>query len=1068
MAEEEVKYNVSLNEEEISSQLARIRSDIDLTVGALSTGIGSARLPQASDILSAVGGFNAETPGIPSNSLPFNVSNMFDDIAKQAQLGYSKFTGDMRRIGLLSSPQYPSHALQGSRGIMPEDIRPGFWPNIQASLFPEHAGFNRNLGGMTSAEFSREAFGNIEDSALNFTSNNYGAMLGTSLGLLGSVAPGVGTISGALTGFALGSTVDLAGDIFASRAKERLGMVPGLKQIASQTFGGMSTSRALEMAEIIQDRALSLDGKILGFDTANIQENVIGFSNAGGFGQVTSSNEMKEVLRGVVENTREFANNMKMAQEDAVRVMAELQQSTIVNASEMGTFSARMSGAAERFGMKPLDLIGFGMQGAELVRGTGATAAQGFGMALEARSQTERLRFADPTTRQFIQQMGGSEQFALTQMENASRFMQSGQGMMVTASLLSGGGIPSNLSDLAAGAGDFLSRDPQNYFSLTANQGELSASMGFRTQQSLMVTTATQLARAYGLADQAGRINEDTIVTVMMRDMGMSSQEAKAALMGFNEAITFDHVKQNATDFMDITRSLVDENTVNIGQELSGRASHFIGEVFSSKKADNLFLAATQGIKSEIQSFGDWWNRQSRIDLGNLSGRDLSDVRKFMQSDRYKEITGRELSEVEIQNLATQSPTRLGNTLTSKRAEAAMLGLPGPSVQASDELLQFGNFLPDNSFERFSQLVSGKSVEDLQFLSQTLARDSAITEQDRQGAFQAKADALIFSELDITNPRSKETLNMLAQEVTGKPAATWETLSEGQQAIILQNMSAQYPESFIPEDERSIQPLLRANESQKQRALGARNIEIEATKARSEYSSGLETLRSKVGGNFTSKGKMTSLLDMLVQNPNAELSDYRLTALGVTKGQVDTVRRIAQKDKLFSHLQEQRTVTIGLENVNRASNATEDMLSKADPSGLLLTLGDGDVFNALIQDAVAGGIEGLEIAFPNADAKSLEELRGKQGEFDASKVRALAEMERAETFKRAAGSIASTRLKSLVSEGNVDGIIKNLPDIIKTQVFTGLANIITNEGIRIDYKRNGTDLLDQLSLGNNE
>mgnify|MGYP005851288213 CR=1 FL=1 len=49
MPEEDLTYNISLNEEGLTAQLDRIRSQIDLTMGALSS--ENAEIPQASDLL---------------------------------------------------------------------------------------------------------------------------------------------------------------------------------------------------------------------------------------------------------------------------------------------------------------------------------------------------------------------------------------------------------------------------------------------------------------------------------------------------------------------------------------------------------------------------------------------------------------------------------------------------------------------------------------------------------------------------------------------------------------------------------------------------------------------------------------------------------------------------------------------------------------------------------------------------------------------------------------------------------------------------------------------------------
>lgn len=109
MAEENVRYNVEINEQDLAQQLERIRNQIDLTMGSMA--FGSDQIPLGANLTAPLSGGIYAAPDVSSNGggiaggLP---TGFLDESAQNLRLGYSKFTEDMRTIGLLSSPQYPS------------------------------------------------------------------------------------------------------------------------------------------------------------------------------------------------------------------------------------------------------------------------------------------------------------------------------------------------------------------------------------------------------------------------------------------------------------------------------------------------------------------------------------------------------------------------------------------------------------------------------------------------------------------------------------------------------------------------------------------------------------------------------------------------------------------------------------------------------------------------------------------------------------------------------------------------------------------------------------------------
>ena len=137
-----------------------------------------------------------------------------DDTAQTAKLGFDKFTNDMRRIGLINSPQFPDPSAQNI-GAFPQQPPSGFGQNVLGSMAPSLAGFDPNRGGMTYQGFKEQAVENSLDPLKNFMTNNAGAVAGTIGGAIygSGITPGGGSIGGALTGLGIGSTADLVTEI---------------------------------------------------------------------------------------------------------------------------------------------------------------------------------------------------------------------------------------------------------------------------------------------------------------------------------------------------------------------------------------------------------------------------------------------------------------------------------------------------------------------------------------------------------------------------------------------------------------------------------------------------------------------------------------------------------------------------------------------------------------------------------------------------------------------------------------------------------------------------------------
>lgn len=420
---------------------------------------------------------------------------------------------------------------------------------------------------------------------------------------------------------------DMTAGTLLSYARERESLSKGLREMAALNgLGSISTSDARSMAEIMQEGAYSFQNRALGKDLDVIQENVLGFDAAGGFSNVTSSEEMGKVLEGVVENTRQFANTFKMKQEEAVQIMAELQNSMVVSMDSLGEFTSRMGYVGDVTGMGAAGASQFGMQGVQMLRGTGMSSAQRFDMAIESRMQAEQLRYADPVTRQLLYDAGGPEGFATRQLETTNRWAMSGQGMLNMAALLGGTSLGGDLSSIIGGAANYLQGDPSNILALQANMGAMTGAAGFNNLNAMSVSQAYNMANTIGLTGPGGQISEDILASLYANMTGVGQDTALGAVKNFRNYAQSDPQAQEVNQLIRQISDVAEANrTTGPGRFFAGIMEG--GENFIRGSADaiglNDFFVNTlvDGGRELTTDIKDWFSGTQTYDSITLSER---------------------------------------------------------------------------------------------------------------------------------------------------------------------------------------------------------------------------------------------------------------------------------------------------------------------------------------------------------------------------------------------------------------------------------------------------------------
>lgn len=410
---------------------------------------------------------------------------------------------------------------------------------------PELLGnYDRDFSGMFRADYKRKAIENVLDGLNPLKMSMPGTLTGLAIGAQ------LGGFGGALVGLGVGSFVDLAKDLAFGPTIQQDSIAKGFKAIAEQNFGNITKEEANKMANILLDKTESRSGKRLDYDLEILQKVQTTFANAGGFANATSAEEMEMLVKQTTDQYRRVGVAMKLALDESVTFMADLQKNMIVGAEDMASMSEKISQISKNSGVSTMGVHQLGMTGVNMLRGSGVRQSEAYEMSLDALQQVERIRKGSISGEQLVSQMGGVENAALAQVEAANRFMLSGQGMLLTASYLGGNNMTGNMGDTLTSAGEFIAADPKRFLQMSANMGKLTGMMGLESMQASSVVSAMQKLSNTNFANEDGTIDFDVLTGFMMKEQNISAETAKAMIMGFQDAAKQDPKKREIQNLM--------------------------------------------------------------------------------------------------------------------------------------------------------------------------------------------------------------------------------------------------------------------------------------------------------------------------------------------------------------------------------------------------------------------------------------------------------------------------------------------------------------------------------------
>ena len=542
--EKTLKYKVQIDDTDLGGQLDQIKNRVDTALA--SSAMGVTPPPQAANLIPNMGMFppsfdpataysfgqqldqnfwKTVTPDMSTVGGGFfsNLAASLDATATQMQMGYKRFVDDARRFGLIGGAGEIPKVFSGPIGddaYYPQ----GFWQNAGTLLNPELLGGYDPHGPVSQMEYRGRAASNVSKGISNFLTGNAFAIAGATAG---SIIPGLGT----LTGFGIGSAVDFATGWLTGPAQERAALATGIMDLAGvNNINNFTRANANVIAGDLQQWSRSPEAFMRGFSLNDIQENIVNFANAGGFSGTAVNNvgQFRESITGLLDNIRQVQYDLNVFSDEAAQIMGQLQNKMVATSSNIGEVTSRIKYISEEASTSPTDILNFGLQGSQMVRGTGISARAGFNLALDARLQAERMAQSDNLlARELVSDYGGPAGTATALMETTNRWMLSGQGMLALGGMLGGAQPGGGLVSSLAAAGGFLS-NPADLLAMYAQTPKLVGAMGLDQQVATMMGTVVDRMRSIPMlaTGEGGTIKPDVLAGYMVNSLGMAPQDA--------------------------------------------------------------------------------------------------------------------------------------------------------------------------------------------------------------------------------------------------------------------------------------------------------------------------------------------------------------------------------------------------------------------------------------------------------------------------------------------------------------------------------------------------------------
>lgn len=530
---ETIDYKVHIDTSGLADQLQNIKNQVDQAMAAYTFKTAPASVQPQSYAFpdnQFIGNVAAGAPtGVSFGQSVDQGAQMalgsVNNLIETGRLGFQKITQDMQNLALSTSIGRPPQLMNFSEANRPSFEQMGF----ARSALEAATGFGYDPRmSLTRGDYERYARNNFTD---RIVPGLVGAaeISGTVLGAAGLVAPMFGYAAAGATMGAIATPLAIA-PLLAQDAVATSNMRSFIRDSSFRFLSGrFSDQQAGDLA--LYASQLGRTEATMGqrMSLTDVQETLRAYTQAGGFDFVRSADEFKTAMQSIISTVSQGAQTLRMSREDYAAFHAQLTRMGVVSGTQ-DALAIQKSIAAQAIGAgyNPQELIQFGQQTAEMVRGTGINMGSALLGGMTTLTTVGEMMQAGVISNQLAMQLGGRENIAATMNRLGYEWGTGRAGFTYLAAAAAAGpgynaGADSPMGMLTKALG-YFNGDVGRYMDF---QGNIPETLSNYTGQDLFALQSAQFIKeagtmlgysGYGLNQQRFRF--------MMQQKGMGVAEA--------------------------------------------------------------------------------------------------------------------------------------------------------------------------------------------------------------------------------------------------------------------------------------------------------------------------------------------------------------------------------------------------------------------------------------------------------------------------------------------------------------------------------------------------------------
>jgi hypothetical protein len=628
---ETIDYKVNIDASSVADQLQQLKGQLDQAMASYTFSattpdptpqayaFPTAQFTQQMNVVSQAG---TEMSRDISTSMAL-AQDAAMSLTDTARLGYQKFTRDVQNTMLMTP------AGVGTIPFSPDEKwMPSFRGMSQSrAAFEAITGYGHENGMSISPGRYRERARNaFSDNLVDWTVGAAEAT-GTALTLGGLVAGGLSYTAAAGTGLgyataatamgAAGVPLMLAEGFMATAGYDIRPAMQArsyIRDTSWRTLMGETKGAALDKMALDVVTA-GRTNATLGYGVSNTDamQMVQGFTEVGGFDNVRTADEYSKRVKMVVENSRYLQEVLQASQKEVLGFMKEgITMGLMNDTTTARQFGLTMAGMAYKAGYTPSEFHTFGMQSAEMVRGTGVLMGAGYIGGQGALAITKDMMRSGNLGPEAIAQMGGVENTAASMNRLGWNFGLSDPGftfLLANKALgpTAAGTSPTNQLAAALGQVNSLS----DYMNLKGEQPMMASKMG---APALYGGLVNQKLRVFDMLQKAEGIELNENTWAVLNEEQFSTGRAQSNL-------EFSYLRDSKEG-----KSRIIGDTIGAAEKLAAEQSRgTIGVAWDLTKNNAARFLGTRS-----------W-AQGTMDMGNAVDQTLKKFTDYFSTHEYRD-----------------------------------------------------------------------------------------------------------------------------------------------------------------------------------------------------------------------------------------------------------------------------------------------------------------------------------------------------------------------------------------------------------------------------------------------